>query len=281
MPPRLFRFLPKPAATFLEAKKIWFSNILDFNDPFDATPSFTEITDQSYQSLGRKTFGRQSIAGELQQRIEQDKAEAVPILTRFFQERFSECFGVVCFTARNDWVPMWARYASNHEGFAVEFNPEHPLFSNENFGVVHYGPKRPQLALATSGLEQELRKLAFTKSDQWIDEAEWRLVKGWRDLKEAVKPWDKKGGRYVDLPPEIVRAIYFGCRVTRQVTDEIEACCKRPEYRDVKLFQMRPDPADYKLIEAPWTGHKTEIPDGERSILQALWRQSSAGYDVP
>lgn len=281
MPPRLFRFLPKAAHSFLDEKKLWFSNILDFNDPFDATPSLTEIVGQMYQSLATDTFGDQPIPGESREAIENDKAEATVIVTRFFQEKFGECFGVVCFAATNEVVPMWAHYASGHEGFAVEFNPGHPLFSDDECGIVHYETKRPQHPSTTTQPEQETRKLAFTKSTQWGSEDEWRLVKAWHDLTEGQKPWDKKTGRYLDLPPDAVRAVHLGCRVKPQVTDAIEACLKKAEYRDVKLFQMLPDPGDYKLVPVPWTGHRAIIPDGERPILDALWRKFSTGYDVP
>ena len=78
-----------------------------------------------------------------------------------------------------------------------------------------------------------------------------------------------------------MRAVYFGCRVKQQVTDAIEICVKKPEYRDVKLFQVIPDPGDYKFLPVPWTGHKAIIPSEERPILDSLLAIYSAGYDNP
>jgi hypothetical protein len=281
MPTRLFRFFPVGAKGFLDEKKIWFSNILDFNDPFDATPSPAEIICEGFQSRSHETFGSQPIPESLQQKIDNGKARSALVLARFIQERFGECFGVVCFTAKNDFIPMWAHYASKHEGFAMEFNPAHPFFNDEQFGIVHYDPKRPQLPTTTNQPEEETRKLAFTKSIQWDDGAEWRLIKTWSDLTPGQRPWDNKPSRYLALPPDAIRAIHFGCRVTRDVTDAIEMSCKKSEYRDVKLFQMIPDPTDYKLKEVTWAGHKSIIPDEERPTLQTLWRIFSDGYNVP
>jgi len=281
MPTRLFRFFPDKAKDFLDEKKMWFSNILDFNDPFDATPSLAELVSQTMQSLSNQSFGSQAIPESLQQEFDNGKANSVLFLTRFIQEKFGECFGVVCFTAKNEFIPMWAHYASNHDGFAVEFNPLHPIFDDEQFGIVHYNPKRPKLPSTAGQSEEETRKLAFTKSIQWADEGEWRLIKTWSHLTLGQRPWDKKAGRYLALPPDAIRAIHFGCRVTLDVTNAIEMSCKKPEYRDVKLFQMIPELADYKLKEVAWAGHKSGIPDEERPTLQALWRIFSDGYNVP
>jgi hypothetical protein len=87
MPPRLFRFLPKTAHSFLDERKLWFSNILDFNDPFDATPSLKQITDEMYESPATDTSGDLPIPGELREAIENDKAEATVVLTQFLREK--------------------------------------------------------------------------------------------------------------------------------------------------------------------------------------------------
>src|ERR1035438_6214932 len=124
MPTRLFRFLPKEAKAFLDERKLWFSNITDFNDPFDATPSLTEIVDQMYEQFLHERSCEQPIPEEFLRFAAHDKAQVIPILTQFLQEKFGECFGVLCFTERNDFVPMWGHYASNHEGFAKLFLEE-------------------------------------------------------------------------------------------------------------------------------------------------------------
>ena len=274
---RLFRFLPKQAKGFLGEAKLWFSSILDFNDPFDATPALSKLVEGIHHSLSAGAFGDQPIPEEMRTAIVEDQAASVSILTRFLQEKFAECFGIVCFTDRNDLVPMWANYASGHKGFALEFDPAHHLFAHEDFGAVNYRIQRPQIS--DTSPPNETRSLPFAKSVQWSDEHEWRMVKPWRELNEALK-WDGKPGRYLDLPAEAVRAVYFGCRAEPELTEAVESSCER-HFPHVKLFQMVPSLAEYSLRELPWKGHSPAIPDQERPSLDFLWRAVSASYDVP
>jgi Protein of unknown function (DUF2971) len=206
---------------------------------------------------------------EFRQILENDKARGVLILTKLIQEQFGNYLGVLCFTATNQFIPMWAHYASKHEGFALEFNSEHPLFNDTDFNPVIYSSQRPQLP-STKQPAEFYSKLSLTKSKDWTDEAEWRFVKPLKELQTGTKPWNKKLGHYISLPPDAIRAVYFGCKAPQDVTDAIELSCKRPEYRDIKLFQMFPDPADYKFVPVPWQGIKTDFPD---KVFEALSRK--------
>src|SRR5206468_8456365 len=99
---------------------------------------------------------------EVQHVIESEEAQANVILTRFLQQKFGECFRIVCFTASNDFVPMWAHYASDHAGFAVEFDPGHALFKHADFEEVTYSSDRPKIQW-TATQPMEVCKSAFTK----------------------------------------------------------------------------------------------------------------------
>ena len=266
---QLFRFLPKQATEFLNEKKLWFSNILDFNDPFDAIPSSTQLANQIYDLLICRTSHGSLTPEEFRQILETEKTRGVLILTKIIQEQFGNYLGVLCFTTTNQFIPMWTYYASKHEGFALEFNSEHPLFNDRDFNPVNYSQLRPQLPPNKQPAEF-YSKLSLTKSKDWIDEAEWRFVKPLNELQSGTKSWNKKLGHYLSLPPDAIRAVYFGCKAPQEVTDAIELSLRRPEYRDVKLFQMFPDPADYKFVPIPWQGIKTDFPD---KVFEALSRK--------
>jgi hypothetical protein len=51
-PKKLFRFFPPEASDLFSSKKLWFSAITDFNDPFEALPNFdNEIRSNVRSSL--------------------------------------------------------------------------------------------------------------------------------------------------------------------------------------------------------------------------------------
>jgi hypothetical protein len=48
-PERLFRYFPPDASDFFSAKKLWFSALKDYNDPFDALPRFDILLESQRQ----------------------------------------------------------------------------------------------------------------------------------------------------------------------------------------------------------------------------------------
>ena len=88
--------------------------------------------------------------------------------------------GIFCVAEKFDIFPMWAHYADDARGFAVEYDNLDELFAGDETGifnklkkVVYYNGKRPAVTFSPS----DLTELVFSKCEDWGYEREWRVVK--------------------------------------------------------------------------------------------------------
>lgn len=85
-------------------------------------------------------------------------------------EAMNKEIGIVSLTEKRDNLLMWAHYSSNHTGFVIEFDENHPFFDqrkNEkeirgHLKKVRYSIDRPQIALLDQSLSEE------ENLDKWI-----------------------------------------------------------------------------------------------------------------
>jgi hypothetical protein len=101
-----------------------------------------------------------------------------------------------------------------HEGFVVKFHPHHPILAQEYFGEMVYSSIRPFMNI------KDYRTIFRMKSPEWKYEAAHRLMRLVRELYGGRRR-DGKSKSYLELPPEAVRAVYFGYRVPAANRDEI------------------------------------------------------------
>ena len=112
---------------------------------------------------------------------------------------------------------MWAHYAENHRGFVIQFDSDHPFFSNQNEpGIgfssptrVRYRDKRP----ITTYSSMTETQIFLTKSTDWIYEQEWRYLK-FLDNPDRTKPDPNNPELPICLyhiPPDAVLGLILGC----------------------------------------------------------------------
>jgi len=274
-PERLFRYFPSAASDLFGAKKLWFSAVRDYNDPFDAVPRFDRMLQgQSEHAIPleyaflpphaswdwpdfKKTMSHDAVALNL------ELAEAV---SEKHVQLVSERIRSVCFFSGSiDKLLMWSHYASSHTGFVVEFDPKHRLFTTDEFGEVHYANERPGVESTAS---DDLGEILFSKSCEWKDEHEWRLVKSANSL-EVGKRRDGKTLCYLDLPSDSVRAVYFGCRILAGSCVELLESLKKESWKDVKKFVMCRHRAEYAIEPIPWEQWRDK-PETVRKELDHL-----------
>ena len=146
---------------------------------------------------------------------------------------------------------MWSHYAKNHTGvvFKLAVVPEldNPLCTA---GPIIY-KKTPPVFFKIEDWIDELvgikeidhEKLyweyAYTKSEIWAYEQEWRV---WDLLPEA------KPELFTDYPiyPQELSAIYFGCKTKKEAKKEIISLAKEIN-KEVRFFQVDKIPDEYKL----------------------------------
>jgi len=93
---------------------------------------------------------------------------------------------------------MWVHYARNHTGFVLGFDARAAFFqeSNRILRKVIYQPGPKVLAEADMNV-------CFYKSDEWLNEQEWRCVRSF-EISES---------RAVEIDPSLVTRIIFGSRM--------------------------------------------------------------------
>ncbi len=280
-PERLFRYFPPEASDFFSAKKLWFSAVRDYNDPFDALPRFDAMLHRQSEHAIRVEYAflpphASRDWTDFKKEMSRDAAafnvEGAEAVSEKHVQVVSEGIRSVCFfTGFIDKLLMWSHYASSHNGFVVEFNPKHPLFATDEFGEVHYANERPDVEATPS---KDLGEILFAKSCEWKDEHEWRLVQTINSLKCATRR-DGKTLCYLDLPPDSVRAVYLGCRIPAGCCVELLDSLKKEYWKDVNKFVMCRHQAEYAIEAIPWEQWRTR-PDTYRPELDRLVAENVA-----
>ncbi len=157
-------------------------------------------------------------------------------------------YGVVCFSAVQDDMLMWAHYAAYSHGIMLEFDPAAPLFGAPAFFKVEYDDDRvvsePQ---ATDGICQAVN-LARRKSRVWENEAEYRLVV---PLDQTTKVLTGNGNPIylLEIEPEWIRSITVGQRASFEMKGEINKLLRRPDLQHLhsQRFRMVVDSKSFRL----------------------------------
>lgn len=173
------------------------------------------------------------------------------IQRRRFLSEFRNQFAVFCVSAKRDDLLMWAHYSKDHTGCVFQFRclPEfdRPLCAAQK---VDYVEKYPLIG----SLDEYVKHLtgqseidydnlfeifAFTKSQHWAYEDEWRCVSQLRD--------HKVGFDYEPFIPEEFEAVYIGHRASQEHRDSI---CNllRERYPNTSAFSSGVNIQDYSMV---------------------------------
>lgn len=241
--------------------RLWVSNVTDFNDPFDVLPAFGNVAEQITEQQRKIHFTFTSPRGpgwNEYQKHHQDETESVrhemtELGPHLLKASFTNKNGVICFSAKPDSIVMWAHYASNHQGFVLEFDVSHQFFSPPFFQRVDY----PNTEARPRADDPDRLRTVTTKGISWKDEEEFRLILP----RELLKRLDDKPGHYVDLPAEAIKAVYFGCRMPVPRREQLLKLLEQSKHKNILPFQMFPDTSLYRLIPETWSESVSERSD--------------------
>lgn len=204
---KLYRFQPltlpgDDRLSLLQHGEIWVSDPKTFNDPFDLNPCINNLVPKRWCDAPKfKTAMRDAVACLLANPAMYQGALFIdPALIAKFQAwaadhaenekawdshlldairaRIAQ-FGVVCLTPQCDSRLMWAHYASNGQGFCIEYEvapSNHSL--DVQYVPVQYASEVPELCLSEAMFtpHQFLPRVMATKHADWAYEQEVRLV---------------------------------------------------------------------------------------------------------
>lgn len=164
--------------------------------------------------------------------------ESMRAMFNLLQENVRSRLKVTCLSAKHDNMLMWSHYADAGKGFCLEFDAHHPSFERK-LNKVRYVREFPKLDPLTmnhsrrDAVQEIFNAMAYTKSEDWIYEQEWRII----SMEESAT---------VEYDPEILKGIYFGTRVDN---DEMFSVIKAAQESGTnpKFYQGHPSKREFKI----------------------------------
>jgi hypothetical protein len=232
----IFKLMPL-RSEFFDNRLLRISPRSALNDPYDFYPFSSDLVPQKiYVAVGKGHIFEEP-------RNPQDHLNGT---------------GVISFTEVIDNILMWSHYGDSHKGMAIEFDPKHSFFTS--IQRVRYTSQRPNL-------RQEYPEIMapelYFKSDQWMYEKEWRLVKSnpmrdciWNTDTKSIDPVLSPSSSLSPsqllmsrVPAEAIRSVTFGCMVGRDEIDQIiSAIMNIPELTHLQFKHIELNPDRYELV---------------------------------
>lgn len=271
---RLFKYLHPDRVDVLTAKQICFSPPSNLNDPFEMKPPMTyegfmgmaSLDDADIDEMMRTTL-EESLTSEqintlslefLTAYREQIKRLTADYFSKGMNdiadgiyEATNKCIGVLCLSERQDDILMWAHYTNSHEGYVIEFDPQHKFFNSKKTNVdelrhlrrVRYSDDRPELTKETVEAMQAL----LTKSTHWSYESEWRMLASLSDASNLISLPDRNVHLF-SFPSDAVKSVTIGCRASVRTSDSIlKALRADTHFNSIPIYQAVPDRSEFKL----------------------------------
>lgn len=124
--------------------------------------------------------------------------------------------GVLSLADTPDNLDMWTRYASDHQGFVIEFDTRFgPLIQRPGESgwqglpvPVAYQPNRPEVYCNSDELQLPY-ELVIIKTTPWSYEREWRVVRDRAIADRVVSPGPTEVSLF-SIDPRAISAIYVG-----------------------------------------------------------------------
>lgn len=277
-PSSLYKYFAPERLNFFKSLCVRYSQLGDFNDPFEGRPEFKSLTDSvninsAMNELLQEEVARtyQQLPGHIRAVINFDKFTAAASrfatlkqpeifegldeigvkATSFVTEKIDQLLGVLCLSEVPDSLLMWAHYASSHTGFVVEFDAHHPSFHEKkseqddlrHIRQVYYRDSRPSASLYDMGAIE----LFLVKSSHWSYEREWRIV---RPLSDAVETIHKSPYPIAlfKMPPAAIKGVIIGARTaSKHVAAIRQAIDFNPELSAIRIRRAVLDKSNFEL----------------------------------
>lgn len=262
-----FKYMPYLLFPYYRAGKIRFTQPGAFNDPFEM-PAFKARDAEAARLAGLAGLTAQT--AEIQAGLSQGYIPAAAFTPSMFwwaqprEEKvipsadaveklktIDQKFGILSLSMTSDNLLLWAHYADEHRGLAVEIDPGNREFNSHTAGDgsfqlakrVRYSAIRPKIPETDEILFEHF----FVKSREWSYEQEYRIV---RNLGSSI---EKKPGKppihLYALPPAAIRKVIFGYRVTADQERALIAETKAdPAFGHVAYAKAVIDPGQFKVL---------------------------------
>lgn len=225
----------------------------EFNDPFDmgarwvvegsAPERLNRFNSLIRQQMPSLSFKKRSEA--VRHLMTAPLSDLLPVLQESFRVQRRR-FGVYCFAGDPRNVLMWSHYADNHTGICLQFERTRDLIVYSRALTVDYVDEYPVINWI-AGMGNALSTTFTRKHTRWRYEDERRILA------------DGQAGRYVNVRPDSLTGLIFGCRSdenVRAAVGDILAERIAAGLSPVRVYYARQNPNCYDLdiwsdLEAP------------------------------
>ncbi|MDK1192617.1 DUF2971 domain-containing protein [Cronobacter dublinensis] len=228
---------------------LFFTNPMNFNDPFDIAPAFPK------EGLNKNYKMVLNYHGIKPQPYGKKRKE---VLKKVFREPIREGFlkewSVTCFSSSPFILPLWAHYANNHKGCVLEFKVTEEINDHIVSGLdknhmddeviyplsVVYSKKRPRSHDVQGNITEKMaQQMILTKDEAWSYEKELRSFK------------NKPQGAYPFRKDQLNR-VYCGLKIECADKNKIIEAVR--DYRDkhghlVKIDDVHLDREEYRMTK--------------------------------
>lgn len=222
-------------------------------------PKYASLSFEEFKQMAERLApnSEQMLRQSIDDTLELAKSDDLMALTRkqIFKE-FDESIGVLSLTEKPDNLLMWAHYAQQHQGFVIEFDETNPYFDQKrriddefnHLRKVHYSVDRPQRASLMDVSDEDM---FLIKGKDWEYEQEWRMLRPLKDSDVKI-PTPTGDVHLFSLPPECVKGIVLGARMSDKDTSEIVNLINNdPRYNHVNIYQASVDERRFQLNIEP------------------------------
>lgn len=188
------------------------------------------------------------IAKGLQEMHQTSMVQILTLMNQLLQNTYKMC----SLTERLDSLPLWAHYANNHAGFAMEYDFQQ-LPSDDLMGLSLWPVRYTGVFDASEMLHGYLATESFNnlfalvaalhKSPDWAYEEEWRVV-----IVDGS-----------DDPPRNFRAPLKAVHMGAKITDEhAEAVVQAAQVAGVPVFKMQLVPHEFRMESVAYRSQRAD-----------------------
>lgn len=264
----LYKFVASPEAVkFILNGEVKFTPISELNDPSELVPSIDRVavfeslsrlrrdgySDEDMRHLRQQGALLQTLAPQFQAVAvpkHRDEATALirsafydslPTLERLLTEtanHMARQVGLFCLTKRFDSLPMWAHYAANATGVAVEFRELDTVFTGDETGVLRQSTEveYQRESYGVTFAPDSHRALFFSKFQDWSYEQEVRVVLPLTDCKKVEI--SGKALYIYSIPKKSVSRLILGWNMSAEDVQSLEKLVKEIN-SDVEICQAK------------------------------------------
>jgi hypothetical protein len=262
IPEKLYKYVPAARVDILKNLNIRFTQPSALNDPFEFNLLFTEVVSvQELRDHYPKINIEEVMNAEINKLPEHEKAALshlpkeilydlmranlsalfeTPILDNLHRDHikphtdnfknvigdaFNRLIGILSLSSDPCSPPMWASYAENSKGFAVEFDASANFFNrrrSESDEFYHLRKVIYEDRMSSGPMSEIASDIFVHKSLSWKYENEWRMLV---PLETADRKFTTPEGDDIflfDYPPSLVSGIVFGLNTSEQTIEIVK-----------------------------------------------------------